>query len=298
MRTPAALGALRSRLARRMLRLSLLAAATAQHRGPPPDLSGTIDFEGTTGSLYLDASDRVLTPGLVAVGEWEPGETALLGAFMKPGMTVVDVGAHVGYYSVLAGRLVGPRGLVVAFEPDPRNFELLLANVWRNGLTNVVCYPWALSERPGFAALHRSADNSGDHRLHAVVGEERETVSVRVAALDDLEAIRPPVDVVKVDTQGGEEAVLRGAERLLAGSPDVLVTVEYAPAQLRGAGSDPLGVLDYYRSLGFVVLVQEPEERGLLELRDEEIVARCGGPDGALHVNLVLTRDPRRLPRL
>jgi FkbM family methyltransferase len=297
-RTPEGLAALRRRLARRMLRLSLLSAAATQHRGPVPDLGGTIDFEGTTGSLYLDASDRVLAPGLVAVGEWEPGETALLGAFLKPGMTVVDVGAHVGYYSVLAGRLVGPRGLVLAFEPDPRNFELLLANVWRNGLTNVVCFPWALSDRAGFAPLYRSVDNSGDHRLHAVAGEEREIVPVRTTLLDALEAIRPPVDLIKVDTQGGEEAVLCGAERLLAGSPDVLVTAEYTPAQLRAAGSDPCGILDYYRSLGFAVLVQEPEERGLLELRDEEIIARCGGPDGALHVNLVLTRDPSRLPRL
>ncbi|HEX4679272.1 MAG TPA: FkbM family methyltransferase [Gaiellaceae bacterium] len=109
-------------------------------------------------------------------------------------MTFVDAGAHVGYYTVLAGRLLGPRGLVLAFEPNPRNYELLLANVWRNGLANVVCFPWALSDETGFTDLYLSAENSGDHRIYARE-EGRPSVPVRTAALDALTAIRPPVDV-------------------------------------------------------------------------------------------------------
>jgi len=280
---------LRLQLARRMTRLALLAAAAEQHRGPLPDLDGTIEFETSFGTLYLDEADPVITKGLVAIGEWEPGLTALLGGHVKPGMTFLDVGAHVGYYSCLAGRLVGPRGLVVAFEPSPRNFELLQANVWRNGLTNVVCFPWAVSDEPGFTQLYLSADNSGDHRIYAHE-QGRASTTVRVAALDALEVLRPPVDVVKIDVQGAEESVFRGAERLLAASPGALLAVEFAPNELRAFGGEPRALLDHYRSLGYTIRVQHSEERGLLELSDDEILDFCAGNGGTLHTNLVLTK--------
>ncbi len=285
----ARLNRLRQDLARRATRLALLAAAAEQHRGPLPDLTGTIEFDTSFGTLYLEEADPVITPGLVAIGEWEPGETALLGSHIQPGMTVLDIGAHVGYYTCLAGSLVGPRGLVVAFEPNPRNFELLLANVWRNGLTNVVCYPWAVSDRSAFIPLYLATDNSGDHRVFPTEG--RETVDVRAVSLDQLEVLRPPVDVVKIDVQGAEEAVFRGARRLFEASPHALITAEFAPSDLTAFGSDPRALLAMYREAGYAIRVQHPEERGVLDLDEDEILAYCGGPQGAKHTNLVLTRD-------
>lgn len=283
------LAALRGRLAQRATRVALLAAAALQHRGAVPDLAGTIEFETSFGTLHLAEDDEVITPGLTAIGEWEPGETALLGSHLRPGMTFLDVGAHVGYYTVLAGRLVGPRGLVLAFEPDPRNYELLTANVWRNGLSNVVCFPWAVSDRSGFVELHRCSRNTGDHRVYAV-DDPRETLRVRCAALDSVLAVRPPVDVVKIDVQGAEEAVVRGAERLLSASPDVLLTVEFGPRELRAFGSDERRLLDYYRALGFAIRVQPPEERGVRTMTDDEILESCRCDGGWTHTNLVLTR--------
>lgn len=282
---------IRTRVAQRMARSGLLATAAGQHVGPPPDLTGTIEYEVSFGTLYLDEADEVITPGLVAVGEWEPGQTALFGAYLRPGMTVVDVGAHVGYFTALAGRLVGPRGLVIAFEPDPRNYELLLANVWRNGLTNVVCFPWAVADQPGFLSLYLADRNTGDHRVYATE-EERPSVLVRAVALDTLAVLRPPVDVLKIDVQGAEEAVVRGAEALLTGSPEILVVAEFAPDELRAFGSDERRLLDYYRSLGFGLRVQHPEEKGLRELTDDELLAFCRSETGKSHANLVLTRRP------
>jgi FkbM family methyltransferase len=197
-------------------------------------------------------------------------------------MTFVDGGAHIGYFTCQAARLVGPRGLVLAFEPAPRNFELLRANVWRNGFGNVVCFPWALGDESAIAPLAVSETNTGDNRLGA--GGD---VLVRVARLDDVLAVRPPVDVVKLDVQGWEEAALRGMEQLLAGSPGALVLVELSPADARAAGSDPRALLDWYRSLGFVVRVQLPDEKGLLDLGDDELLARA---EELEHVNLVLER--------
>jgi FkbM family methyltransferase len=284
------LGTLRTRMLQRASRIALLAAATDAHRGPAPQLAGTIDFETSFGRLYLDEDDPVVTPGLIGVGEWEPGLTALFGERLSPGMVFVDVGAHVGYYTALAGRLVGPRGLVLAFEPNPRNYELLLANVWRNGLANVACFPWALSDETGFTDLYLSADNSGDHRIYAHE-EGRPSVPVRTAALDTVTAIRPPVDVMKIDVQGAEEAVLRGAADLINASPDLVIVLEYAPVELRAFGSDERPLLDFYRSLGYSIAVQHSNEHGLLHLSDDEILESCLPEHGRLHTNLVLSRS-------
>jgi FkbM family methyltransferase len=272
----------RTRLAARASRLGLLADSLAQHRGPVPDLAGTVEIETTFARLLLDERDEVIRPALEATAGWEPGETALLGGHLKPGMTVVDGGAHVGYYTCLAARLVGPRGLVLAFEPSPRNYELLLANVWRNGFTNVVCYPWALGAENGVARLALSETNTGDNRVGA------DGVPVRVAALDALEALRPPVDVVKLDVQGGEGDALRGMERLLAASPDVLVTLEFWPQGIRDRGGEPGAALDWYRTLGFELRVQHPDEKGVLDWPDERLLEFCGAEG---HTNLVLTRS-------
>jgi FkbM family methyltransferase len=280
---------LRTRMLHRASRIALLAAATDAHRGPVPQLAGTIEYETSFGSLYLDEDDPVVTPGLLGVGEWEPGLTAYFGERLRPGMTFVDIGAHVGYYTALAGRLVGPRGLVLAFEPNPRNYELLLANVWRNGLANVVCFPWAVSDETGFTDLYLSADNSGDHRIYPHE-DGRPSVPVRKVALDALTAIRPPVDAMKIDVQGAEEGVLRGAAGLIGASPDLLLVLEYAPAELRAFGSEDRRLLDFYRSLGFSIAVQHSNEHGLLHLTDDEILESCLPEHGRLHTNLVLSR--------
>ncbi|MBA2616394.1 MAG: FkbM family methyltransferase [Actinobacteria bacterium] len=280
---------LRRDVGRRAVRLGLLAQAAAQHAGAGPDLAGAPSVETAFGKLFVHERDEVVSPRLQSSGAWEPGETALFVERLRPGMTFLDVGAHIGYFSVLAGRLVGPSGLVLAFEPHPRNFELLLANVWRNGLGNVVCFPWAVSDVCGFAPLYVAPLNTGDHQLVAPESG-RETVQVRTVSLDAIPAIRPPVDVVKVDVQGAEEAALRGMERLLEASRDPLVVVEYWPTGLRRYGRGGNGLVDYVRSLGFRLRVQDPEQPGVREPGAGELKRLDEREGDEFWTNLVLTR--------
>lgn len=279
----------RARFARRVVRLALLAEAAGQQR-TPVDLAGTVSLETAAGTLYAHEHDDSVTPTLAHRRVWEPGETAFLESRLRPGMTFLDIGAHIGYFSVLAGRLVGPRGLVLAFEPDRRNYELLLANVWRNGLTNVACFPWAVSAAPGFVDLHLSDTNTGDHRIVAA-GEARPTVTVRAVALDVLDVLRPPVDVVKIDTQGTEHLVVQGMARLLASSADVVLIAEFWPHGIRLAGAEAASVLAFYRSLGFEIRAQRPDDEGLHELADAEILRYCDADDGQAFTNLILARS-------
>lgn len=280
---------LKNRLANRIVRSSLLVDAAGRQAGPMPDLDRAATVETEWGPLFIDASDEVIRPAIGEHGVWEPGETALLLDWLAPGMTFVDIGAHVGYYTVLAARRVSPGGLVFAFEPSPLNYELLLANVWRNELTNVVCYPWAVSDHMGFLDLFLDERNTGDNRLFQ--DDRGPGVRVRAVALDALPSIRPPIDVVKIDVQGAEEAVIEGMKHLLSRSPSARVVLEYWPFGLRALGRDERGALDHYRSLGYRVRVQDPEEPGIAEWTDDEILEHCSKHAGELHTNLVLTRD-------
>jgi FkbM family methyltransferase len=282
---------LRAQVARRVLRLALAADATGQQRGTPPDLRGTVEVETSFGSLYLPDEDAFITPYLRQHGVWEPEETKLFSRTLRPGQTFVDVGAHVGYFSCLAGRLVGPRGLVLAFEPHPRNHELLLANVWRNGLTNVVVFPWAVTDSNGFADLFAQKKNTGGHLLYPWPDETEEVLRVRTVALDQVVAIRPPLEVVKVDAQGTDDLAVRGMAGLLAASPRATVLVEFWPFGMRLREAEPRGALDFYRALGYRIAVQLPNEPGeARRLSDDEILDYCAGEGGMLHVNLLLER--------
>jgi FkbM family methyltransferase len=287
---------LRQDVARRGVRLGLLAQAAGQHFGPPPDLTGTVGFDLPFGTILLDSHDEVIRPAIEAYGSWDPGGTAFFGKNARPGMTVLDVGAHVGYHTCHAGALVGPTGLVLAFEPEPRNFELLLANVWRNGLANVICCPWAVTDSNGFGKLHLSATNTGDHRLGDDEGGH-EVVTVRTVSLDKSLVVRPPVDLVKIDVQGVERASVAGMANLLAASPTVRLTLEFWPHGILRQGGDPLETLAYYRSLGFRVVARKedmdnPETPVTAPLTDEEIITYCQGQNGFLHVDLELERPP------
>jgi FkbM family methyltransferase len=275
-------------LDRQMARRGLLAESMGRQAGPVPNLDRAASVETEWGPLFIDAADDVIRPAIEKHKIWEPGETALLLGWLGKGMTFVDVGAHVGYYTLLASRRVAPTGLVLAFEPSPRNYELLLANVWRNGLTNVVCFPWAVCDRMTFLDLFIDERNTGDNRTFPSPG--REPTRVRAVALDALASIHPPIDVVKIDVQGAEEAVVAGMTKLLKRSRGARITLEYWPFGLRALGRDERGALDYYRSLGYRVRVQNPEKPGVEELTDDEILGYCSAYNGVLHTNLVLTR--------
>jgi FkbM family methyltransferase len=276
-----ALAAAAAELSRRLERVEALL-----RRPPlPPGLGAVEAVECATdvGPLLLHAADAVMTPHIRATGSWEPDMAAHLRRSLRPGMTFVDVGAHVGYFSVLASALVGPRGRVVAVEPEPGNAALLRANLWRNGCANAVVLEVAAHDRQGHLPLARNSVNRGGSNL--LGGGD---LLVPCAALDDLlDALGPPAaDVVKVDAEGTDHLVLRGMARALA-RPGASVAVEVLP-DLAALGGDPVeAVLDYYWSL--------PLERHLLEpggaLRPvatpQEVLAAGADADW---LNLVLVR--------
>jgi len=256
---------------------------TAETPTPVP-AHETITATTDVGPLLLHADDKVMTPIIASRGGWEPEESAFLRRVLGPGMTFLDVGANVGYFSLMAAQIVGADGLVVAVEPEPRNLALLRANLWRGGADRTRVLPIAAHDRRDLLELRFNADNRGDHRVGAAT--DAGGLLVPAARLDDVLGDLH-VDVAKIDTQGSEGEVVAGMAGLLARNPAMVVLCEFWPEGLAERDEDPRSVLDGYARAGL--------RFGLL--RDDGTTAPADAdgvlaaiPEASGFVNLTLTR--------
>ena len=191
-------------------------------------------------------------------------ELSTLRSLIRPGMVIADIGANVGFYAVEMAKCVGPRGRVLAFEPDPLSFRVLQQRVNQASLDNVETYQMALGDTSGRAALYCSAYNRADNRLSASHTESHvEVCEVAVCRLDEFLSGREiRIDGMKIDVQGNEERVLRGAEAILRRGVG-WIWLEFSPDHLRGSGADPERFLEGLAALGMDLF--EVRDHGELE---------------------------------
>lgn len=164
-------------------------------------------------------------------------------------MVVVDVGANIGFYTVLFAKLTGKNGRVVAFEPDATNFRHLKEAVRSCG--NVTARQSAVGEKNGWVRLYLSGRLNVDHHAYND-GDERRTVAVKMVCLDDfLPDLQ--VDVMKVDTQGYDFFVIKGAKKLIKKSKRLYLASEFWPYGLKQAGVSGEKYLELLNQLGFKI---------------------------------------------
>jgi FkbM family methyltransferase len=199
----------------------------------------------------LDVERRSVSRAVYLGGRSHAPVVEVLRAHVRPGMTVLDAGANVGYMAVHAGDVAGPDGTVLACEPEPRNFAVLARNALRCRWRNVVPLQVALGARCGTTPLWLADDDGGDHRTVGVA-RDRASIEVPLTTADELARSRgTPIHFVKIDVQGAETEVLRGMASTLA-SPDLRgVVLEWWPDGLRAAGEDPAAPLELLRAAGF-----------------------------------------------
>lgn len=188
-------------------------------------------------------------------GTFEPNETRLVQQYIRPGMTFVDVGANVGYYTALAASLVGCGGRVVAFEPSPYAYEKLHAMVVNNKLEQVTAVPTGLSDTAGQGTLYLDA-GFHNHSPTMVAHENASATAIEttVVSLDD-EAARlgiKRIDLMKIDVEGHEPKVLAGAKRILNEGRIRAILCEFNEHWLCKAGSSPRHLENIIRDAGFV----------------------------------------------
>jgi FkbM family methyltransferase len=246
--------------------------------------------------MWVDTRDRVIATHLLGERIWEPSETAAFLTHAREGMCVFDVGANIGYYTLLAARAVGPSGRVYAFEPEPHNFELLTRNVAENGFTNVRPVNAAVSNRAGVVRLHLDDANFGAHSFDpgSVRNSSGRSVEAETVRLDDFAEEAGAFDasiLVKVDVQGAEGLVVEGGRRLLA-LPKVTAFMEFWPEALARAQADAARLLADLEKLGFRFEDVESPEAKRRSLRPAEILETCRGRTQSW-MNLLLTKPVR-----
>jgi FkbM family methyltransferase len=180
-------------------------------------------------------------------GLYEPDLQAFTWLYVRPGMRVLDIGAHFGLYSRIASIQVGESGFVVALEPNPGSQKLLHANL--AALGNVRTLPNALSDSVG--SLHLHLEENG-HASHSYLSNTEEGVLIETTTLDALVASLqwPAVDFIKIDTEGHEFQVLDGARKVISQNESLVIAVEFSEANLLRTGRTTRQLADLLLNLG------------------------------------------------
>jgi FkbM family methyltransferase len=183
-------------------------------------------------------------------GEYEPATTRVVKSRLEPGDVFIDIGANIGYFSLLASRLVGAAGRVIAFEPVPQTREELLTNVRLNRAGNVTVRNEAVADSAGEARFFVGpADHRGISSLRSL-DDASGVLSVRKARLDDLVPAEVNVGLIKMDVEGAEYLALQGMqERLRRDHPDLVI--EVTDSYLRGMGHSAAMLCEFLRGFGY-----------------------------------------------
>ena len=216
--------------------------------------SGTILLNVQGSKLYVESRDTGLTPFLLEWGVYEKYETELFKKIIKKNMVVVDIGANIGYYTLLAARCVGEEGKVFAFEPDPHNFSLLCKNVAVNGYENVFPIPKAVFNKSRKMKLFLDKSNLGGHSLSEANVNKSDYVITDTISLDDyFKNIDFKIHLIKMDVQGSEMRVLEGMANIIRQNDNLKIITEFWPLGIQNSGSSPKLFLNRLLEYGFTL---------------------------------------------
>jgi FkbM family methyltransferase len=196
--------------------------------------------------LWLNLCDRHVSLSCLS-GEWEPYETAFARLALRPGDTMVDAGANIGWFSLVAAQCVGPNGRVHAFEPQPKIVPYLRRTIADNGLeARVLVHALALSDRGGESAMvwDPAGANMGRAWLGEQAGRESALGLVRTAPLDAI-LKEETIAFIKIDTEGAEWLVLQGARQLIMRSRPI-VMLEILPRFLAAVSHCDATAIDQF----------------------------------------------------
>jgi len=245
----------------RELRNHLMSSAEFREKNPDAAATGVrtvvikeLDGHGSA-RLFIDLSDHVIGLGILR-DEYEAEEIAVVRQQLRAGDVAVDVGAHIGYFAIRMAEAVGPSGRVFAFEPLAANAGLLERSVEENRFGDRVVVrraaAGAVSGRASLTYPRETLNSGGAYLLDdgSAPPAGHMVAEVPVVALDDAELARP-VRLMKIDAEGAEPQVIRGASRLIAGDRPVILS-EVHPGQLaRASGVTPDEYLAQLRALGY-----------------------------------------------
>jgi FkbM family methyltransferase len=261
---------------------------------------------------FMVCVDPTHMPGEVLLGRpwaWEPATTFVFRHVVQPGDVVVDVGAHWGYFTILAATLCGPAGKVFAFEPHPKNFVLLRKSIVANKLTNVVAIPKAVSNRCSTTKLFQGTEQDSS-LTHSIVHQPLPyapvagpaapppaPLDVETTTLDQFfrsSPVRP--SLLKMDIEGAEPLALSGMDHLIASNPQMGIILEVNPHFLDGNGRTAL--LQGLAAYGFNFMTVDDVADGLTAACYEDALRALLRLPFSSVLNMFCTRNLELIERL
>lgn len=210
--------------------------------------------------IFVDSRDISLSPHIILDGYWEMQITNAFMKIIKEKMCVVEIGANIGYYTIIAASKVGIEGKVHAFEANPKIFEILFQNIAVNGFGNIVnLINKAVVNKSGKIDFHRLQQFLGGSSIHEFseetlnqLMETAETIEVDTISLDEYFADKDMrVDMLKIDAEGSEPLIFSGMKKTLRSNPQIMIICEFSPRMLSGSGVNPRVFLEEIMSYGF-----------------------------------------------
>jgi len=200
--------------------------------------------------MFLDELDSL---HLSVHRDWENFETSIIEKEIKRGDVVLDIGANIGFYSLIMGNLVGNEGKVYAFEADPTNFEILEKNVKINEYKNIILINKAVLDKPGKVKLYIDEKNTGKNTLNK--GENVKYVEVEAIRLDDYFPKNKEINFIKMDIEGSEGRAIKGMVNLLKKNKNIKIISEIYPGLLDEIGGEinfrTKDYLEFLEKIGF-----------------------------------------------
>lgn len=235
-----------------------------------PNRDVTLKMDGQRFRV-ANPSKSVIGRAIFLTGVWEPDSTRFVGDRVQEGMTVADIGAHTGYYTMLFARLVGRGGRVLSFEPEDRGLAFLRENIRLNRYANTTVVPIAMSNRVApVTEWKQGYFPAGDLRVHE---DDGSTASTFTRTFDDVaeELEIDRLDLVKIDVEGSELHVLEGMQRSLNNWNPVIL-LEVHPGKLEQANRREAELKQFLSDQGYRwEMLTEPSSSGVYTIWCEPI---------------------------
>jgi len=230
------------------------------------------DFAIVQGSkMFLDPDDRLELSINGVYGEYE---TQIMKNHIKKGDVVIDVGANIGYFTLLYSRLVGEKGKVIAFEPEPKNFELLKKNIEINNYDNVIIEQKAVSDSNGTLNLFL-ADNMANHKIYQLSESYDKSIPIESVILDDYlkeHNLTDKINFIKIDVEGAEYNVFNGMKSVIAQSKNLKIFTEFMYRLIKISGSEPKDIVKILQDCGFTINFVDSEKNRILPADIDKLI--------------------------
>jgi len=260
--------------------------------------------------MYININDespsmRMTFQAYAAEQIHEKVTTELFKKVVKERNTVIDLGANIGYFTLLAAKLVGFQGKVFAFEPEPKNYNYLQKNIKLNNYENVTALQKAVSDKNGKTKLYICDYDTGHHTIRQYSGieaysrgrhTEEKSIEIETVTLDEFfKGKEELIDVIKIDVEGAEALALTGMEGILRTNKNLKMFVEFFPLLIRKIGNSPEEFIrklleDYNFSISVIPEDYDAQKGEMIKINNvNDIRGLC--PSEESHINLFLEHN-------